>query len=48
MAQAQDLIAAIQDSGYSYGIYSSPGVSHYRIIIILFHDRKLTIKSGME
>ena len=30
MAQAKDLIAAMQDSGYNYGIYSSPGVSHHQ------------------
>lgn len=42
-AQARSLIAAMKDTGFKYGIYSSPGVSYS--IFILRQEGKLTNKN---
>ena len=40
-AQARSLIAAIKESGFKFGIYSSPGVS-YPIIIPLQNSKLMS------
>ena len=45
IAQAQELIAAIQASGFNFGIYSSPGVS---LAIFIYANWLTNEKSGME
>ena len=47
-AQARSLIAAIKDSGFNYGIYSSPGVSYPVFYSATEQKTNILKKIGME